>query len=291
MTRRWKEEKGELVRSVDWVDAAGLEGDTGDREPGWPTRSLPGLPGTRGVSGPGRERKVPLAGRARGGGGAMGAPSSRKTPAGATGPEEVKERAWFAVQVVDVDGQPIEGLRVTLEAGLPHALRTGPDGIVRVESVDVQHARLTVDSVPDAKALLRSRRASPAEPASLEGPHVTTRRLVGERVSLALEPRAQATLVLAPAVETVWLRLDIDPDDDDNQDDRFTLSADDGSYSQTLRVCDDKVDGDDCVDLEFTGVDPECRYSLQIDPGDRAPYYVFRDVPFAELDAGADGDD
>jgi hypothetical protein len=85
---------------------------------------------------------------------------------------------------------------------------------------------------------------------------------------------------------SVIIRLDINPNLAESHDDTFTLLSTDNesTYRETLTIADDKVDGDNCVDLEFSGLKRGLQYSLEIDPGAQGkPYYYFRDKPLSEL--------
>ncbi|HAJ79172.1 MAG TPA: hypothetical protein DCO75_05325 [Fibrobacteres bacterium] len=82
------------------------------------------------------------------------------------------------------------------------------------------------------------------------------------------------------------VRLNIDPDKPESQDDTFTLySTDDAkTYKQKLTVKDDKVPGDNCLDLEFTGIDRNLSYSLEINSGkEGGEYLLFEDTSYEEL--------
>ena len=84
---------------------------------------------------------------------------------------------------------------------------------------------------------------------------------------------------------SLYVRLGIDPNDAATKDDKFQLSSTDGgSYQQTKTVRDDLVKGDRCVDLIFTGIRPDLKYSLKIDPGKEGePYFIFEDLPYREI--------
>jgi len=82
------------------------------------------------------------------------------------------------------------------------------------------------------------------------------------------------------------VRLNIDPELAESHDDKFILfSTDAGSaYRQELTISNDLVAGDECVDLEFTGIPYGLSYSMQIDPGaEGKPYFWFKDKPLSEL--------
>lgn len=82
------------------------------------------------------------------------------------------------------------------------------------------------------------------------------------------------------------IQLMIDPDTKESQDDTFTLFSTDSakSYSQTLTVKDDKVSYNDYLDLEFTGMDKDLSYSLEVNPGKEGEvYYLFENKSYGEL--------
>lgn len=109
---------------------------------------------------------------------------------------------------------------------------------------------------------------------------------------LKLEFEATARSKTTPRKEiplnaaSFYVRLNIDPDDEDAHNDAFTLySTDDAkSYSQTLTVRDDKKPGDSYTDLKFTGMDKDLKYTLKIDLGnDLQPYFLFENTAFGDL--------
>ncbi|MFV8756682.1 hypothetical protein ACNOYE_39565 [Nannocystaceae bacterium ST9] len=85
------------------------------------------------------------------------------------------------------------------------------------------------------------------------------------------------------------VRLEIDPAAATSANDRFTLrsSARAGSatYSQTKTVRDDKIAGDDCVDLRFTDIVPGLTYWLEVDPGPPdSPHFIIQAMPWSEFE-------
>lgn len=85
---------------------------------------------------------------------------------------------------------------------------------------------------------------------------------------------------------SIIIRLPIDPNSEEAQDDTFRLYSTDKekTYDQMLTVKDDKVDGDEFLDLEFTGLNTMLRYTLEIDPGSRGKsYFGFEDKAYREL--------
>lgn len=85
--------------------------------------------------------------------------------------------------------------------------------------------------------------------------------------------------------ESLAIQLDIDPNEAESTDDKFTLYSTDEAktYSQEKTIKDDKVDGDNCVDLKFTNLKPDLSYTLEVDPGEEGePHYVFEDRTFGE---------
>lgn len=82
----------------------------------------------------------------------------------------------------------------------------------------------------------------------------------------------------------LWVRVAITPDEAAKCGDKFVVSATDGSYKQTKTVKDDKVPGDDAIDLEYTDLFDDRNYSLEVVPARGGSHFVFRDVPYAALD-------
>ena len=82
------------------------------------------------------------------------------------------------------------------------------------------------------------------------------------------------------------ITLLIDPEDEDSQDDTIRLfSTDDAkTYDTTLTVKDDKVAGDNCLTLEYTDLDENLAYTLEINPGNEGvTYYLFENQKLEEL--------
>lgn len=86
----------------------------------------------------------------------------------------------------------------------------------------------------------------------------------------------------------VKVRIHIDPDDAHSLDDKFTLTGFDSAGSpvdeQVQTVKDDQVPGDSFVDLIYVPIEPNLRYSLEVDPGKEGrPYLLFERIPGEEL--------
>ncbi|MBN1211614.1 MAG: hypothetical protein JXA92_03475 [candidate division Zixibacteria bacterium] len=80
------------------------------------------------------------------------------------------------------------------------------------------------------------------------------------------------------------IRLGINPARAENKDDKFRLFSSDGKYDKTLTVKDDKVDGDEFVDLIYDNLKIALKYTLEIDPGaEGEKYNLFEEVPYLEL--------
>jgi hypothetical protein len=90
--------------------------------------------------------------------------------------------------------------------------------------------------------------------------------------------------LLSHVIPILHVRLAIDPNDAASKDDKFKLYSDDGSYEKTMTVKDDKVDGDNFVDLVFENVKVSKKYTLEVDPGaEGSPYKLFENVSYTEL--------
>ncbi|MBD3322153.1 MAG: hypothetical protein GF350_13730 [Chitinivibrionales bacterium] len=88
------------------------------------------------------------------------------------------------------------------------------------------------------------------------------------------------------AREKLLVRLDIDPEDEEAQDDLFTLRSTDeaGSYNKTLSVKDDADSENQTLDLLFADIDPSLRYTLEASYGDgEEPEILFENVTVEEL--------
>lgn len=85
---------------------------------------------------------------------------------------------------------------------------------------------------------------------------------------------------------TFRIKIDIPPDEASSQDDVYSLFSTDEkqSYKKELTVKDDLVPGDQSIDLEFTDLDENLSYSLEVDPGKEGiSYFIFENTPFKEL--------
>ena len=80
----------------------------------------------------------------------------------------------------------------------------------------------------------------------------------------------------------------VDPDVEASADDKFILSSPKGNFSpQVKSVREDVTPGDGTTDLVFLGLDTEAAYTLEVDPGDRPPYVIHKDLPYADWGAAA----
>ena len=85
------------------------------------------------------------------------------------------------------------------------------------------------------------------------------------------------------------IRVEADTAAAETFDDLFRLysTEPEKSYDVTLTVKDDMTPGDKSIDLEFTGLNPDLNYTLEIDPGkEGASFHLFENVPYAELTNG-----
>jgi hypothetical protein len=79
--------------------------------------------------------------------------------------------------------------------------------------------------------------------------------------------------------DSFTVRLHINPSSPESNDDTFILFTDDESQKITRTVKDDKVPGDAFLDLFFSGIRKDKKYSLVVDPGkEGARYFVFENV-------------
>lgn len=96
--------------------------------------------------------------------------------------------------------------------------------------------------------------------------------------------RSGGTTELVHEIPSLYIRLPIDPSLAKSKDDKFTLTSSDGTYEKVLTIKDDKVDGDEFVDLVFDNLKAKLKYSLEVDPGkEGSPYKLFEDVPYNDL--------
>ncbi len=80
------------------------------------------------------------------------------------------------------------------------------------------------------------------------------------------------------------IRLGIDPGRAESRDDKFRLFSSDGTYDKTLTVKDDKVPGDEYVDLIYDNLKVALKYTLEINPGAQGKKYnLFEEIPYQDL--------
>ena len=81
-----------------------------------------------------------------------------------------------------------------------------------------------------------------------------------------------------------YLRIQMDPEEAKKLGEKFILTSEDGSFTQTRTADDDLILGDNFIDLRFTGLPIDLAYTLKIEANGKPPYFVFRSVPFLKLD-------
>ena len=81
------------------------------------------------------------------------------------------------------------------------------------------------------------------------------------------------------------IRLPVNPADPRSGDDHFTLMSEPpGSYCEMQTAGDDITPGDTSVELIFEDLDPELKYSLEIDTGlEGTRYFLFRNLSCEEF--------
>lgn len=73
------------------------------------------------------------------------------------------------------------------------------------------------------------------------------------------------------------MRLDIDPDERENKDDKYLLYSNEEMelYKQTKTVKDDKIEDNGFLDLHYVGIIPGLEYTLEADMGDDGKHKIF----------------
>lgn len=85
-----------------------------------------------------------------------------------------------------------------------------------------------------------------------------------------------------PGKGSLTLSLAIPPAEAAQHADRFVLKSTDGSFEVQKTVKDDKVPGDDAIDLEFKDLPTDKKFTLEVKYGDTV-IKLFEGVPFGEL--------
>jgi hypothetical protein len=74
---------------------------------------------------------------------------------------------------------------------------------------------------------------------------------------------------------TVIISLPVDQDDAEFHRDLFVLESTDNSYRQSRSVKENATEGNDTLDLEYTGVKPDLTYNLSVNHGDHGGKQVY----------------
>jgi hypothetical protein len=80
-----------------------------------------------------------------------------------------------------------------------------------------------------------------------------------------------------------YLRIEMDPKTIHDLDEKFVLTSTDGSFELTRTAKDDLIEGDNFIDLEFSGLPMNLSYSMKIIPSSGDPYFLYQNVPFDKL--------
>ena len=99
---------------------------------------------------------------------------------------------------------------------------------------------------------------------------------------LATEQTHTIRLKTVPGL-SVWIRLDVTPEEAADVGDRFVLTSTDGSYSKEKTVKDDQVPGDAYIDLRYTGLSREKSYTLKVKTSAGASLTLFENAPYDDL--------
>jgi hypothetical protein len=113
---------------------------------------------------------------------------------------------------------------------------------------------------------------------------VTVRIAAPFRLREVKKDQSTVKVLVKSKPQDLILRLQIDPADAAHAQDWFSLRSSDGSYEQHRKIKDDLTPGDKCVDLLFTGLDTELKYSLEVDSRPNGgKHFLFQDVSYGEL--------
>lgn len=111
-----------------------------------------------------------------------------------------------------------------------------------------------------------------------------------ERISLEITPdQLLKGVIIAPGANKKYklifpvlkLRLNIDPNIRDSQDDVYTLYSNDANhyYKKSLTVKDDKQPDDNLLDLHYVGINRNLQYTLEADLGKNAgKFTIFKNT-------------
>lgn len=85
-----------------------------------------------------------------------------------------------------------------------------------------------------------------------------------------------------PDYKSVLIRLNINPEKHTSVSDTFILTSTDGNYRATKTLSDDRIPGDDYLDLQYDNLDTRKHFTLACDDGETI-YTLFENHPYASL--------
>jgi hypothetical protein len=100
--------------------------------------------------------------------------------------------------------------------------------------------------------------------------------------------RVEFETVIAEGEDDFFLRFDIAPSERKDFTDKLRLFSSDGAYDQVRTLAEDGLPQFDFVDVVFTRVQIALSYSLEVTPEVGDAFFLFEDVPFANLNGLTD---
>lgn len=196
------------------------------------------------------------------------------------GSDSAAELEWIEARLLDEDGVGIANQKCVVVApdAQRHEAYTDSLGTTRINAIPRGACKILYPEL-DVAALPKSETARPTK-AEMRERFTAPELIVGQTRGTA-EVHEFRLLNL-----TLKVRLNINPNDTHSRDDQFILHAVKGSAAQKIikTIKDDKVPGDDTVDLVYEHLWREHRYTLEVDPGaEGEPYNVFKDIPLQQL--------
>jgi hypothetical protein len=196
------------------------------------------------------------------------------------GSDSAAELEWIEARLLDEDGVGIANQKCVVVApdAQRHEAYTDSLGTTRINAIPRGACKILYPEL-DVAALPKSETARPTKAEMRE------RFTAGDLIAGQTRPTAEVHEFRLLNL-TLKVRLNINPNDTHSRDDQFILHAVKGSAAQKIikTIKDDKVPGDDTVDLVYEHLWREHRYTLEVDPGaEGEPYNVFKDIPLQQL--------
>ncbi|MBN2533883.1 MAG: hypothetical protein JXB88_13415, partial [Spirochaetales bacterium] len=155
--------------------------------------------------------------------------------------------------------------------------KTDNDGILK--ETDIIPGQYILFDFNDYKKKESNKKKTSEIIKNLEKYTLFTMKNITFRDGVSIDPSYTTEIIIS----TLALRLAIDPAQRDNKDDTYTLYSNDPEkyYKCSQTVKDDKIEGDNYLDLHFVGIRSDVPFSLEVDMGkEGGAYHIFEKLFF-----------